>query len=130
MDVRTVFVAGAGQMGAGIAQVCAENGLDVFLYDVSTEALHRGLDTIRRYLCRNVEKGRMDAGAMEAALGRIRPGWCGGFRRLRRRERTQRNDEGSQHTESFQHVLHSFTPSYRTVFSLPARRFRPSGGRG
>jgi len=73
LDVRTVFVAGAGQMGAGIAQVCAENGLDVFLYDVSTEALQRGLDTIRRYLGRNVEKGRMDAGAMEAALGRIRP---------------------------------------------------------
>lgn len=72
MDVRTVFVAGAGQMGSGIAQVCAERGLDVILYDLEQRFLDRGLGTIRRFLDRNVEKGRMTAEERDATLGRIR----------------------------------------------------------
>ncbi|HEX6990193.1 MAG TPA: 3-hydroxybutyryl-CoA dehydrogenase [Bacillota bacterium] len=73
MEIHTVFVAGAGQMGAGIAQVCAESGLEVLLYDLVPEATEHGLATIRKFLNRSVEKGRSSVEAMEAALGRIRP---------------------------------------------------------
>ncbi|MGM8214974.1 3-hydroxybutyryl-CoA dehydrogenase [Bacillaceae bacterium W0354] len=59
MSIKNVMVIGAGQMGAGIAQVFAQSGYHVKLNDLSQEALERGLKGIEKILSRNVEKGRM-----------------------------------------------------------------------
>jgi len=72
MEVKTIGVVGAGQMGSGIAQVAAQAGYEVVLLDVSQEALERGLGAIRRSLAKFLEKGRLTEEALEAALGRIR----------------------------------------------------------
>jgi 3-hydroxybutyryl-CoA dehydrogenase len=71
MEIRTVGVVGAGQMGNGIAHVMALAGYDVLLNDISSEALERALATIRRNLDRQVDRGKITAGEMEAALARI-----------------------------------------------------------
>ena len=71
MGVKTIMVIGAGQMGAGIAQVCAQAGYEVFLNDLKPEFVERGLSGIKKNLNRNVEKGRMTAAQMEAAVSRI-----------------------------------------------------------
>jgi len=72
MEVKTIGVVGAGQMGSGIAQVAAQAGYEVLLLDASEEALRRGLEAIRRSLAKFLEKGRITEEALEAALGRIR----------------------------------------------------------
>jgi len=64
-------VIGAGQMGNGIAHVCATSGFAVTLIDVSKEALARGRATIEKNLERQVSKGKLDAAARDAALGLI-----------------------------------------------------------
>lgn len=72
MDIRTIGVVGAGQMGGGIAHVAALAGFDVVLADVSRELVEKGLATITRNLDRQVSKGTVTAEAKGAALGRIR----------------------------------------------------------
>ena len=67
----TVGVAGAGQMGGGIAQVCAQAGLPVVLRDIDDAALARGISAIGASLDRLLAKGRLDAPARDAALARI-----------------------------------------------------------
>ncbi|MGH2463493.1 MAG: 3-hydroxyacyl-CoA dehydrogenase NAD-binding domain-containing protein [Candidatus Limnocylindria bacterium] len=69
--VRRVGVLGAGTMGAGIAQVAAEAGLDVGLLDPVAGAYERARDRIGGFLERRVTKGQLHAGLAEAALGRI-----------------------------------------------------------
>jgi 3-hydroxybutyryl-CoA dehydrogenase len=64
-------VIGAGQMGSGIAHVCAVNGFEVVMIDVSSEALAKGKGTIEKNIDRQVKKGAMDEAAKVAALGRI-----------------------------------------------------------
>ncbi|MCA0971056.1 3-hydroxybutyryl-CoA dehydrogenase [Halobacillus litoralis] len=59
MEINQVMVIGAGQMGAGIAQVFAQAGLKVKLNDMNQEALDKGLSGIEKRLARAVEKGRM-----------------------------------------------------------------------
>ena len=71
MSVNKLLVAGAGQMGAGIAQVSAVAGIDVVMIDVAEEFIARGMAGIEKGLGRMVEKGRMEAGARDAALARI-----------------------------------------------------------
>jgi 3-hydroxybutyryl-CoA dehydrogenase len=71
MSVKKLLVAGAGQMGAGIAQVSAVAGLDVVMIDVADEFIQRGMAGIEKGLGRLVEKGRMEASARDAALARI-----------------------------------------------------------
>src|ERR1700733_7962508 len=58
MEVHTVGVIGAGQMGAGIAQVTAQAGIPVLMHDVSEEACKRGLDGIRKNFDRMIQRGR------------------------------------------------------------------------
>ncbi|WP_117236708.1 3-hydroxyacyl-CoA dehydrogenase family protein [Thermus sediminis] len=72
MEVKTVGVVGAGQMGSGIAQVAAQAGYGVVLLDVNAEALERGLGAIRRSLGKFLEKGRITEEAYEATLRGIR----------------------------------------------------------
>ena len=72
MEVRRVFVVGAGQMGSGIAQVAAQAGLQVTMRDIAPEFLEKGMAVIRRNLQRSVDKGRITAEGQEAILGRLR----------------------------------------------------------
>ncbi|MEL6234129.1 MAG: 3-hydroxybutyryl-CoA dehydrogenase [Pseudomonadota bacterium] len=71
MQVRSVGVIGAGQMGTGIAQVFALAGYDVRLNDISQEALDRAWAQIETALDRQVGRGRIELAARDAALGRI-----------------------------------------------------------
>jgi len=72
MTIATVGVIGAGQMGNGIAHVCALAGLDVILHDIDDSAVERGLATINGNLARQVAKGLISEQAREAALHRVR----------------------------------------------------------
>ncbi|PPA69655.1 3-hydroxybutyryl-CoA dehydrogenase [Jeotgalibacillus proteolyticus] len=71
MSIKKVMVIGAGQMGGGIAQVCAQAGYEVYLNDLREEFVDRGIETIAKNLSRSVEKGRMTEEEKEAALERI-----------------------------------------------------------
>ena len=71
MTIQHVFVIGAGQMGSGIAQVCAQAGYEVVLNDINEEAISRGLSVITKNLTRDVEKGRKSEEEKEVILQRI-----------------------------------------------------------
>ncbi len=71
MEISRVGVVGLGTMGAGIAQVCVQSGVETVGREVSDELAERGRATIEHYLARGVEKGRMSQEEMDAALGRL-----------------------------------------------------------
>lgn len=71
MKVEKVMVIGAGQMGSGIAQVCAQAGYQVFLNDLKQEFVERGLGVISKNLSRNVDKGRMTEAEKQQILNQI-----------------------------------------------------------
>ncbi|MGE7664404.1 3-hydroxybutyryl-CoA dehydrogenase [Ureibacillus composti] len=71
MAIQKVMVIGAGQMGSGIAQVCAQAGYDVILNDIKQEFWDRGIGVITKNLSRDVEKGRKTEAEKEAVLNRI-----------------------------------------------------------
>jgi 3-hydroxybutyryl-CoA dehydrogenase len=73
-QIRKVGVIGAGTMGNGIAQVFAQSGYDVRLVDAVQTALDRARGTIDKSLAKLVEKGKLDAGARDAALARLSAG--------------------------------------------------------
>jgi 3-hydroxybutyryl-CoA dehydrogenase len=73
MEIKTVGVIGAGQMGNGIAHVCACAGIEVRLNDVSEERIKAGLATINGNMARQVAKGTITEADRQAALGRIKP---------------------------------------------------------
>jgi 3-hydroxybutyryl-CoA dehydrogenase len=73
MELTTVAVVGAGQMGAGIAHVAAASGLSVLLADVSDELVARGRATIEKNLDREVARGKRTPEEKAAALGRVTP---------------------------------------------------------
>src|SRR5687767_1092500 len=68
-----VGVAGAGTMGAGIAQLAVLAGYDTLLHDPQPEALERGLERLRADLDRGAERDRWTAAEAEAAAARVRP---------------------------------------------------------
>ena len=72
MQIKTVGVVGAGQMGNGIAQVAAMSGLPVIMSDIKEEFVQRGLKTITKILSKNVDKGKMSPEDRDAVLGRIK----------------------------------------------------------
>ncbi len=72
-DIKTVGVIGAGQMGSGIAHVCALAGYEVLLHDVSRERIDQGIASIEKNLVRQVSRGIIEPDAMEAAMKRIKP---------------------------------------------------------
>ena len=71
MEINRVGVIGAGQMGAGIAQVCASIGKFVTLCDVKEEFVNNGILTIKKNLERSVLKGRISQSEMDETLSRI-----------------------------------------------------------
>ncbi len=71
--IRTIGVIGAGQMGNGIAHVCALAGFDVVLNDVSPERLEAGIKTIQRNMDRQVHRSMISAEQRDAGMRRIRP---------------------------------------------------------
>ncbi|MBM3973732.1 MAG: 3-hydroxyacyl-CoA dehydrogenase family protein [Planctomycetes bacterium] len=79
----TVAVLGAGTMGAGIAQVCAQAGSRVLLQDLTDDFVQKGLARIRDFLQKGVDKGKTTAEQRDAVLARIavttdRAGACRG----------------------------------------------------
>jgi 3-hydroxybutyryl-CoA dehydrogenase len=72
--LRRIGVIGAGQMGGGIAHVCALAGFEVTLIDINEAALQRGHEAIDRNLSRQVARGKVREEDKAAALGRIRTG--------------------------------------------------------
>jgi 3-hydroxybutyryl-CoA dehydrogenase len=71
-EIGTVGVVGLGTMGAGIAQLCVEAGLDTVGRDITAELGERARDRIAHFLTRKVEKGQMSAEERDAAVGRLR----------------------------------------------------------
>ena len=72
MEVRKVIVVGSGLMGSGIAQVCAQAGIDVFLNDVSREALDKAIKSIEWSVAKFIEKGKLIE-EKEIIINRITP---------------------------------------------------------
>lgn len=73
LDIRKVGVIGAGQMGNGIAHVCALAGFEVFLNDVTLDRIKSGLATINGNMARQVSKNIIKEEDRKAALARIHP---------------------------------------------------------
>ena len=63
MQIKKIFVAGAGLMGGGITQVCAQAGYDVSMRDLSQEILEKSLKAIQWSVGKLVEKGRVEGSA-------------------------------------------------------------------
>ena len=72
--LRRIGVIGSGQMGGGIAHVCALAGYDVVVTDINDDALQRGREAIDRNLSRQVSRGKIREEEKDAALGRIQMG--------------------------------------------------------
>ena len=72
MDLQNIGVIGAGTMGNGIAQVCAQAGFDVILLDISESALQKALATVGKNLDRQVAKETLSEAQKLATLARIR----------------------------------------------------------
>jgi 3-hydroxybutyryl-CoA dehydrogenase len=72
MDIKTVGVVGAGQMGNGIAQVAAFSGFNVVMSDIADSFVQKGLATISKNLDRMVEKGKIPSQKKEEVMGRIK----------------------------------------------------------
>ncbi|MDF3416167.1 3-hydroxybutyryl-CoA dehydrogenase [Sulfitobacter sp. M57] len=71
MDIQTIGIVGAGQMGNGIAHVMALAGYDVTMNDISADALKAAVNTIEGNLSRQVGRGKISEDEMKAAMGRI-----------------------------------------------------------
>jgi 3-hydroxybutyryl-CoA dehydrogenase len=71
MEIKTLGVVGAGQMGSGIAQVAAASGLSVIMHDIKDEFVERGFSVIEKSLERMVKKEKISEQDKEEILGRI-----------------------------------------------------------
>ena len=71
MEIRSIGVIGTGQMGSGIAHVCALAGYDVLVVDTERAVAEAGVEVIRNNMERQLRREIIDKGQMDAALGRI-----------------------------------------------------------
>jgi 3-hydroxybutyryl-CoA dehydrogenase len=71
MNIQSIGVIGAGQMGTGIAHVCALAGYDVFLNDIAKDKLEASVQVITGNMSRQVARGKITDADMKAAMGRI-----------------------------------------------------------
>lgn len=72
MQIQTIGIVGAGQMGNGIAHVMSLAGYDVMLNDISEDALSKAMELMRRNMSRQAGRGKISEADMEAALARIK----------------------------------------------------------
>jgi 3-hydroxybutyryl-CoA dehydrogenase len=72
MDIKTIGVVGAGQMGNGIAQVVAYSGFRVIMSDIADSFVQKGLETISKNLDRMLEKGKIASQKREETMGKIK----------------------------------------------------------
>lgn len=72
MEIKTIGVVGAGQMGNGIAQVAAHSGFRVVMSDIADSFVQKGLGTISKNLGKMVEKGKIPPQKKEEIMGRIK----------------------------------------------------------
>ena len=77
MDVKKPFVVGAGIMGAGVGQLCAQQGYDVTVVDVSDEIVEKARAKVTAGLSRRVEKGKIAQDDMDSVLSRM--SWATGL---------------------------------------------------
>ena len=73
MEISKVGVVGCGLMGHGITQVCAQNGWDVVVREVSQERLDAGIGKIEKQLAKAVDRGKLEQADADAVRGRIQP---------------------------------------------------------
>jgi 3-hydroxybutyryl-CoA dehydrogenase len=73
MAIKKICVLGAGLMGNGIVQVCAQAGYQVAMRDIEQRFVDGGMNIIKKNLAREVEKGKRTQADMDALLGRIKP---------------------------------------------------------
>jgi 3-hydroxybutyryl-CoA dehydrogenase len=72
MEIKTIGVVGAGQMGNGIVQVAAHSGFQVVMSDIADSFVQKGLATISKNLDRMVEKGKIPSQKKDEIMGRIK----------------------------------------------------------
>ena len=72
MEIKKICVLGAGTMGHGIAQICAQSGFKVSLQDIKEEFVQGGLERIKRFLQGSIERKKMNKEEADAVLSRIR----------------------------------------------------------
>ncbi len=73
MEIKKVFVQGAGIMGTGIAHLVAQKGLQAVLMDIDEAIVKRSLGNIEKLLNKRVEKGKMTADEVKDLMGKIKP---------------------------------------------------------
>jgi len=73
MEIKKICVLGAGLMGNGIVQVCAQAGYEVAIRDIEQRFIDGGMNTIRKNLARDVEKAKRTQADMDAILSRVKP---------------------------------------------------------
>ncbi len=73
MEIKNICVLGAGLMGNGIAQVCAQAGYNVTMRDIEQRFIDNGMNSITKNLSRDVGKGKKTQAEMDAILARITP---------------------------------------------------------
>lgn len=71
MDIKKPFVVGSGIMGSGVGQLCAQQGYEVTVVDISEEIIERARGKVRAGLSRRVEKGKITQEEMESVLSRM-----------------------------------------------------------
>jgi 3-hydroxybutyryl-CoA dehydrogenase len=72
MEIKKVGVVGAGIMGAGIVQVCAQSGYEVLVSEINDELLQKGMGTVDHFLGRAVQKEKLTAEQKDEIMGRIK----------------------------------------------------------
>ena len=71
MNLKTIGIIGAGTMGSGIAQACAQSGLNVVMQDINDQAVERGIGVISKSLGRLVSKDKMTDAQLQEIVGRV-----------------------------------------------------------
>lgn len=72
MEIKRIGVVGAGIMGSGIIQVCAQSGYETRALEVNEQFLNKGMGVIKNFLGKSVEKGRIKQADMDATLSKIK----------------------------------------------------------
>jgi 3-hydroxybutyryl-CoA dehydrogenase len=72
MNIKRIGVVGAGAMGSGIAQVAAQSGCTVVMQDVTDDFVKKGMDSIREFLAKGIERGKVTEEQREEVLSKIK----------------------------------------------------------